>query len=478
MKLKKFLTTNHHEPSRIRTSISNGKFVKEPKVLLVLFAINLFLITSCPGNIEQPYNELAANGQGGFKLLLGDTTGRAILPSAPNLSQFAVFELDFAPSSGGFAHNVRFLQSDAVGGSLPVVILVAGTYNLTVNAYLGGTTAAPAQLAAAGNASITINTGAELTENVQLKALLEGTTQGNFNWSANISAAGITAAAMTITGVTTGASTIAPVNLTSGANSSNLALNPGIYNVSFKLAKQEGTPVQQYEAEWNELLYIYSSLTSNFNMTFDNNFFHRIQYNVTFHFNDSAHFYDPNALTGLHPGVQSVLHAGFIGTAGNMNTIASRGYRFDGWYTTPDFAAGTEKNLEANPVLNDMTIYAKWTPNNITITLIDIDNMPAALGVTFTPAVTPSLTLSRTGAGGNPSTQNINVTGLNAGDTIGWSIKGKGVNASQNVTGTTSTINLDANNVIYNSLGWHTVELNIVKGGIQYRTNFVFQIIQ
>jgi len=443
-----------------------------------IITVILILFTTCTNNIEQPYNELAASDQGGFTLRLGETAERTLLPTAPILNQFAVFELDFAPSSGGFAHNVKFLQSDTAGGTLPVVILVVGTYNLTVRAYLGGNAAAPSQHAATGNTTIVITPGCEIQENVQLKALLEGATAGHFNWSANITATDLTSGTMTITGLTPNASVIAPVTLTFGANTGNPALNPGIYNVNFKLAKTINNPAEQYEAEWNELLYIYSSLTSNFNMTFDNNFFHRIQYNVTFHFNDSAHFYDPNALSNLHPGIQSVLHAGFVGTAGNMDAIASRGYRFDGWYLTSNFAAGTEKNLSANPVLNNMTIYAKWTPNNLAITLINIDNMPAVLGVAFTPNVTPALTLSRTGAGGNPSTQNITVSGLNAGDTINWGIKGKGVNANQNVTGTTSPITLDANNLIYNSLGWHTVELNITKGGVQYRTNFVFQIIQ
>jgi len=438
--------------------------------------VNIILFVSCSNNIEPPYNELAANGQGGFTLSLGNTAGRAILPAAPNLNQFAVFELDFVPSSGGFAHNVRFLQSEAAGGALPMVILVAGTYNLTVNAYLGGNKTTPEQLAASGNASLIINPGAEITENVQLKALLEGATQGHFNWSANVSAAGFTSGTMTITGVTAGASTTAPVNLTSGANSGNPALNPGIYNVVFKLAKQEGTPAQQSEAQWNELLYIYSSLTSNFSMTFDNNFFHRIQYNVTFQFNDSVHFYDPQALTNAKPGVQSVLHAGVIGVTGSLDTITSRGYRFDGWYRNADFS-GTAWNLASGVVMEDMTLYAKWTPNNIGITLINIDNMPAALGVTFTPAVTPSITLSRSGTG-YPAAQAITVNGLNTGDSFGWSIKGKGIHASETVQGTTSPINLSATNVIYNSLGWHTIELNIIKGGVQYRTSFVFQIVQ
>ncbi|MCL2186807.1 MAG: InlB B-repeat-containing protein [Treponema sp.] len=443
---------------------------------LIWTAAIIFLFASCPDNTEEPYNELAANGQGGFTLRLGNTTERAILPATPDLNQFAVFELDFSPSSGGFAHNVKFAQTSISSGALPVVILAAGSYNLTVNAYLGGTSDAPARLAASGNAAITINTGAEITENVRLKALLEGTVQGNFNWSANITAAGITSAVMTITGVTAGASEVNPVNLSNGGNSGSPALNPGMYNVNFKLAKEAGSPLQKFEAEWNELLYVYSSLVSGFNITFDDSFFHRIQYNVTFQFNDTVHFYDPNALTSAKTGVQSVLHAGVIGTLGSLDAVTSRGYRFDGWYRNADFS-GAAWNLSSGAVMEDMTLYAKWTPNNITITLIDIDNIPAALGVTFNPVVTPAITLSRTGTG-YPTSQAITVIGLNTGDSFGWSIKGKGVSASETVQGTTSPVTISATNVIYNSLGWHTVELNIVKSGIQYRTSFVFQIIQ
>jgi len=473
---KRNSTTEAH-----RTIGSRGTQKKRKNFILLLCVTLCSLwfiicIISCSGNIEQQPNELSDNNQGEFTLRLGSTAGRAILPVAPNLSQFAVFELDFSPTSNGLAHNVKFLQSDAVGGTLPIVILVAGTYNLTVRAYLGGNTAAPSQLAASGNASITITPGCDITESVQLKALLEGTATGHFNWSANISAAGFTSGTMTITGVTASASTVTPVDLSSGTNSGNPSLNPGIYNVKFKLAKQEGNPVQQLEAEWNELLYVYSSLTSNFSITFDNNFFHRVQYNVTLQFNDTVHFYDPNALTNAKPGVQSVLHAGVIGTLGSLDTITSRGYRFDGWYKNSGLT-GAAWNLSSDTVMEDMTLYAKWTPNNITITLINIDNIPAALGVTFTPTVTPGITLSRSGTG-YPANQAITVNGLNEGDSFGWNIKGKGVYASETVQGTTSPVNLSATNVIYNSLGWHTVELNIKKGGIDYRTSFVFQIIQ
>jgi len=470
-KLGRIFTANQYKPTRTFTLLSNGKFVKKPKVLFMWLVIILFI--SC----NNPFvSQDIPQGYGSYSLHLAGNAGRAVLPGTPLLADFAVFELDFAPTSGGLAHNVRFLQSEAAGGALPVVILVAGTYNLTVNVYLGCDKTTPVQLAAVGTASVIIAPGADLQQNIQLKALLDGTVTGNFNWSASVTATDITSAVMTVTGITPNASTVAPVTLTSGANSGNPALNPGMYNVNFKFEKETGTPVQKYEAEWNELLYIYSSLVSNFTMTFDDNFFYRTQYNVTFHFNDTVHFYDPNALSGLHSGLQSILHADVIGVMGSLDTITSRGYRFDGWFRNADFS-GTAWNLASNPVLEDMTLHAKWTPNQITITLIDIDNMPAVLGVTFTPAVTPNITLSRSGAGGNPVTQNITVNGLEAGDSFGWAIKGKGINAAQSVTGTTSPITLDAANLIYNSLGWHTVELNIIKGGLQYRTSFVFQII-
>jgi len=177
--------------------------------------------------------------------------------------------------------------------------------------------------------------------------------------------------------------------------------------------------------------------------------------------------------TDADPQSMNVTHGALISEPSHP---AKDGYGFAGWYTEAECI--TKWDFANNIVTEDITLYAFWIHNDVTITLIDIDNIPAALGVTFTPAVTPAITLSRSGAGGNPSTQNITVTGLNAGDSFGWSIKGAGVYASETVQGMTSTINLDANNVLYNSLGWHTVELNIKKDGIDYRTNFVFQIIQ
>jgi hypothetical protein len=128
-----------------------------------------------------------------------------------------------------------------------------------------------------------------------------------------------------------------------------------------------------------------------------------------------------------------------------------------------------------------MTLYARWTPNYITVTLINIDNIPQTLGITFTPAVTPEITLSRTGAGGNSITQNIVISGNYT--SLTWSIQGVGIYApgqqtAQNITGTASPITLDAANVVYNSPGRHNVQLNITAGNTQYRTNFRFNIVQ
>ena len=469
--------------NREQLAMKKTKDTKEKKLFVVFlaFVVNLFLFTSCP-NINTPHvdNELARQGKGSFTLQLAETTARTVLPVAPILSDFAVFELIFTatPAGNGEDHSVSF----AYGGSatLPTVILVAGTYNITVNAYLGGTTAAPTNLAAKGilNNAV-INPGDNRSDNITLRALFdEG--QGTFNWGVNITAANVTTATMSIVGITSGASTFTDVNLLTTPNGSP-GLNSGIYNVTFRLTRTtvtSGQPDRTEESFWYEMLYVYQSLTSTMPvLAFDNASFHRENYVVTFIHNDGSHVFTS---TPIGTGYQSVLHAGVIGTAGSLDSLASPGYRFDGWYESPTFA-GTAWNLATAPILKDMTLHAKWSPNQITITLIDVDNIPAALGLTFAPVVTPPITLSRSGAGGNQVTQDITITGTY--NSISWSIQGKGIYApgqsgAQNITGTASPINLDANNLVYNSLGGHTVQLDITVGTTQYRTSFRFNIVE
>ena len=44
------------------------------------------------------------------------------------------------------------------------------------------------------------------------------------------------------------------------------------------------------------------------------------------------------------------------------------GYTFGDWFTDPDFAAGTECDLNTEPVMSSMTLYAKWIRNQYAVT--------------------------------------------------------------------------------------------------------------
>jgi len=250
------------------------------------------------------------------------------------LSAYAVFELQFT-NIDGVSGTITADRTNATLSTNPVILPV-GTYTLIVDAFFD---ARKTQLAARGIAgsNITITAGTNVSANVQLRALInEGT--GTFNWSVDITAGGVTSATMTIMqGATHHGPSPVTLNLT-GTSSGSPVLPSGIYNVSFNLTRpNEAT-------QWDELLYIYSSLTSSFSITFDNDSFHRSQYVVTYVFNDGV----------TSNGSQTVLHAD---TLTQPSDPTRNGFNFDGWFTD---AALTIPYIFSAPVLRDITLYAKW----------------------------------------------------------------------------------------------------------------------
>ena len=298
-------------------------------LLITAFLIAHFslLIISCQEPLMLEYIDIP-QGYGSFSLRVTDNeNGRTILPTAPSLNDYAVYNLAFTATSGGA--NVTVDRDNTTLTTEPV-ILVAGTYTLTVSAYLD---TGKTRLAAQGTlANITITAGANASASVQLKALTNSGT-GTFNWSVNISASGVTSAAMIISQNNTAIGS--PVNLLT-TTSGNPSLASGIYNVNFKLSRPNE------EAEWNELLYIYSSLESNFTKTFDDQYFYRTHYNVTLN-----HNYNGISLP------QSVLHGDTLA----LNTPERSGFDFIGWYTDESLSILYDFDTE---IFNDFTLYADW----------------------------------------------------------------------------------------------------------------------
>jgi uncharacterized repeat protein (TIGR02543 family) len=346
------------------------------------------LICSCPSPLTQTSPKELPQGFGSFSLSVN--TQRTILPGIPALTDFAVYTLAFTAVSGG--ENKTEDRTNAQLASSPVV-LAAGTYSLTVRAYKD---AEKTRLAARGTlANIEITSGATVSQTVILKAIgNEGS--GTFGWNINITASGVTGAGMAIKRNDAHISGSPFALNTSGVSTGSLTLDSGVYNIRFTLEKDA-----EEEAVWNEVLYVYAELTSDFSIIFDDDFFYRTRYNVIFVYNN-----------GDTDGSQSVEHGGIITRPGDP---ARTGYTFGGWYTD---AALTAPYDDFNaPVYNDFSLYAKWAPITFNFydevaayataaenkTIIVPSNITLDKIVTI-PANTSGATLTITGDDGGPYT--------------------------------------------------------------------------
>jgi uncharacterized repeat protein (TIGR02543 family) len=232
-----------------------------------------------------------------------------------------------------------------------------------------------------------------------------------------------------------------------GTSSGEASLPSGIYNVNFKLSRPNE------EAEWNELLYIYSSLTSDYSKTFDDQYFYRTHYNVTFN-----HNYD-----GVSEP-QSVLHGGTL----TAPVPIRDGYNFDGWFTE---AAAINAYNFSEPIYNNITLYAGWIKSTAVITLnvAQIENGD--------PVFSAPIVVSRNGLG-IPATFNVSVSNAGNYSYFKWEIAGVGVMPSHVVEGASaSTFTINGANPNYSTLGGHVLKLTVTRNGILYQVNITFTIV-
>jgi uncharacterized repeat protein (TIGR02543 family) len=399
-------------------------------------------------------------GMGAFTLRLADSAGRTIIPSSPVLSGLAVFNLKFEPTDAApVAVTVDEDRTITGSAELAPVILAVGTYTLTVSAYHKAKT--DENLAAQEEISITIKPGSDNTETVKLKPLLSGngSNNGTFSWNVTINAGAtaVNSAVMTIkdsTGQTQGA-----VENLLLANSGTRSLAPGIYTAVFNLEGKDKA------AEWNELLYVYATLTSSFTYNFTEDHFFKTHWNITLDYDTNANAGDTYHDT-IAIGTQSVLHGDSLDNLSPAPLLfpAKRGYRFDGWFT--DQACTAEWNLN-NPIHQDRRLWAGWTPNKYNLTLsFDAITDPMA-GESF-----PAITISR-GAEA-PVTCTITVTGTY--DSIFWEIDSVG--NYPNISGTSSPITLDGATLSYNTLGGHVLKLEVKKDEKTWLKNIPFTVVE
>jgi uncharacterized repeat protein (TIGR02543 family) len=431
----------------------------------LLLAICSLTFLSCQNSfVPEDDAPLPANC-GTVSLSLADNNMRTILPAAPMIGDIAVYELNFVAAGGGAVNKTITLAHPDV---MDPVILVAGTYNLTVNAYK--VSKAPSNLIAqAITNSIAIIPGTDISVTVVFKPLYGGTGyNGSFryNITLNTSTITLTGATMSIwnSGGTQVGSNVTLTTTGTKQTTGSISLASGMYTVKFIITGTKATtPVTPYTFEWNELMHVYANLESGFTHEFKDTNFHNTHWNVTF---DAS--YGGSYEFGSHPNLdiaratQSILHNGKI----TVTPPVRPGYRFDGWFTETAFT--NQWTLATDSVVKDMTLYAKWTANTKTIT-VSVDSIVDGTAAADKALVIPDITK------GSSAASTISLTGTY--DSIAWKVSKIGDPSQKVSIGTAASLSLNGTNANYNTVGGHFVELTVTKGGKEYRVNIPFKVV-
>jgi hypothetical protein len=252
-----------------------------------------FVIIACQNPFGPQEMKGFAGGEGTFSLVIGNA-GRTILPATAQ-SDFAIYSLVF--SSAG----KEDVTADRTGATLAnPVTLSSGTWNLTVTAYLDSGKTKPA---AQGNLDgIAISAGANVSQSLELKPIIESGAKGTFTWNIGYPTE-VTVASMIIIPLDasgTAEQTYYFIGGTPTANRNNtsspLSLNTGYYRVVFSLSNGAHSTGRE------EYLHIYKNMDSRFEYTFTQD--HFTVYSVT---------------NGADSGAGSLRHA--IANAANGSTI-------------------------------------------------------------------------------------------------------------------------------------------------------------
>ena len=184
-----------------------------------------------------------------------------------------------------------------------------------------------------------------------------------------------------------------------------------------------------------------------------------VLYTVIFYNNGGDTQADPESLTAERGGL----------IMPPLIEPARAGYGFYGWYKEPecinrwDFAADT--------VTGNITLYARWVQNAIIIS-ISIEQIIDKAPLPY------NITLSRTGSGGYETLASVVLEnpGYYDTDSIRWQLIGVGSYTGVILEGFGPSYQLDANDIRYNTIGFHTLLLEVKFEGNIYHTNIMFEI--
>jgi len=421
--------------------------------LAVVLLISAVLITSCadillstddltpsgekePSGFVPPETPEPSESMGYIKLNLSylDEGSRTILPDTSGitgLGSFTNFDIQIIKSDTTLADESK---ANVLLTSFPNTIAVTpATYTVRVLGKVGSIALA------AGEDSVTVNPTTGGSVNIALKEIVDGKGTGKFTWSlAAAATTPATTATMNIIPLSTGATPATPINITSqlGGPPAALDLNSGYYRVEIEQSRVGHKTVKTLAA-----LHIYQGFTSTFNSYTLPNLKPNV-YDVTFAYNDGR----------VAPPITftiSVNHGATV-TKPSPDPTSSTGV-FDAWHTN---AAGTSAFNFSTPIINPITLYAKW------ITAADL--IVSLTGVSFSGDIEPDLDISATYV--SQAGADIEVELLNAGsyDTWVWYIDGYPVATyNNNPIFEFTTTAITANKV----LGFYTVVVEAKKNG-------------
>jgi uncharacterized repeat protein (TIGR02543 family) len=397
-----------------------------------------------------------------------DKTPRTVLPTTPVLNDFAVYELAFTATSLG--NSQIFDRTNTTLASTPIV-LVAGTYNLTVSAYKTSKTAA--NLMAIGTVNgIVISAGANTASTVTLEPIftaIDPSQTGSFRWNITLPANVDNSDNPTLI-LYQGdqhATSYRVKYLKTDPTGTETGLPPGVYTIGIEIEHENDAIV------WYELMHVYANLEGNFTKIFTDEDYHRVKYDVNFRYDNGAPFEygshpDLNLGSGVSLGVgrQSVLHGDILSAPAPVRP----GYKLEGWYTDNACALVNKWNFTTK-VHKDMTLYSKWIPNTASITF----NIEAIEDGTITRTPSGSINLSR-GAVLASKTVIITISGTHT--SAKWKIDQVGTYTGTESGNNISSFTLDGTDTGYNTLGRHVLELTLtLANSKEYQVNIPFTVV-
>ena len=237
---------------------------------LLIAAGLLATLTGCQNPMRSLDVADTEAGTGIISLTIGEgRTARTIAPD--NTDDFVRFDLDFVPAAGsGAGISPRTIEWE--DGATATIELPAGTWNLTVTAFIADEEGAPIAVATGNLDGIEMYVGANIEGNVLLAPITGGT--GTFRWDIIYDEADIVSAEMTIIRLDVSPNETRYYRFTSAGTGTEigsagfLPLEAGRYRVVFTLENSRGNV-----AVLGSILHVFRNMESFFEARFDDGHF-------------------------------------------------------------------------------------------------------------------------------------------------------------------------------------------------------------